>query len=137
MEKTANTIHSQKKKFIYSPHALSNNLENWKIYGFDGVYLQPNTFRLKLTDTEKRLHLAFLRAQVHGFGINIEIDTYSPHQMANGVQNFAKYAEMAERYGLPGRSLIFYQGNEMVYRMGTYKLSPYQEGYQLLNRVFK
>ncbi|WP_423408285.1 DUF4855 domain-containing protein [Heyndrickxia sp. MSNUG] len=137
VEKTAKSIHSQNKKFIYSPHALSNNFENWKIYGFDGVYLQPNTFRLKLTDTQKRLHLAFLRAQVNGIGINIEIDTYSPHQMASGVQNFAQYVEMAERYGLPGRSLIFYQGNEMVYRMGTYNLSPYQEGYQLMDRVFK
>lgn len=137
VEKTAKTVHAQSKKFIYSPHALSNNYENWKLYGFDGAYLQPNTFRLKLTDTQKRLHLAFLRAQIQGSGINVEIDTYSPHQMAEGVKNFEQYAEMAERYGLPGRSLIFYQGLEMVYRMDTFELPAYQDGYRLMERLFK
>jgi hypothetical protein len=139
VEKVAKSIHAGKKSFIYSPHALTTNFENWKTYGFDGAYLQPNTFRLKFSDTETatRLHKAFLEAQINGSGINIEIDTYSPHQMVAGLKNFEKYAEMAERYNLPGRSLIFYQGNEMLYRMGTQNHAGYPEAYNLVGRLFE
>jgi hypothetical protein len=130
-------VHAGKKNFIYSPHALTTKFENWKIYGFDGAYLQANTFRLKFTDTPKRLHKAFIAAQVNGSGINIEIDTYSPHQMMAGLANFSQYTEMAERYCLPGRSAIFYQGNEMGYRMGTFTYPGYHDAYQMVSRIFK
>jgi hypothetical protein len=137
VEQVAKKIHAQKKAFIYSPHALTTNFENWKVYGFDGAYLQPNTFRLKFTDTPQRLHKAFLSAQINGSGINIEIDTYSPHQMMEGIKNFEQYTEMSERYGLPGRSLIFYQGNDMLNRMASYSRPGYPEAYEMVSRMFK
>jgi hypothetical protein len=136
VEKIADTIHQHNRSFIYSPHALSSNFNRWKNYGFDGAYLQPNTFRLKLTDTQSRLHKAFLQAQIYGSGINIEIDQYAPHQIDAGIVNFRQYIEMAHRYGLPGRSLIFYQGIGMVDRMIKYhSQSSYYEAYQLLKSM--
>ncbi|OES44968.1 DUF4855 domain-containing protein [Domibacillus iocasae] len=137
VEQTATAIHKTGKTFIYSPHATSTNFENWQTYGFDAAYLQPNAFRLTLNDTEARLHKAFLRAQVNGSGINIEIDSYSPHQMGSGAVNFRDYLEMAARYRLPGQSLIMYQGTEMVSRMATYNdqtyNSLYKELYEMIN----
>jgi hypothetical protein len=136
VEKVAETIHQYNKSFIYSPHALSSNFHRWKNYGFDGAYLQPNTFRLKLTDTQSRLHKAFLQAQIYGSGINLEIDQYGPQLMDAGILNFRQYIEMAHRYGLPGRSLIFYQGVGMVDRMIKYhSQSSYFEAYQLLKSM--
>jgi hypothetical protein len=135
VEEVSNLIHSKNKKFIYSPHALSTNFNRWKNYGFDGAYLQPNTFRLKLTDTQARLHKAFLQAQIYDSGINIEIDQYAPHQIDAGLENFKQYIEMAHRYGLPGRSLIFYQGIGMVDRMVKYNQASYKEAYRLLNTM--
>jgi hypothetical protein len=136
VEKVAETIHQNNKSFIYSPHALSTNYNRWKNYGFDGAYLQPNTFRLSLTDTQARLHKAFLQAQIYESGINIEIDQYGPHQMDAGVQNFKQYIEMAHRYGLPNRSFIFYQGIGMVDRMIKYNYqTSYYEAYQLLKSM--
>jgi hypothetical protein len=132
VEKVSKELDKQNKAFIYSPHALSTNYENWHEYGFDGAYLQPNAFRLSLTDTKARLHKAFLKSQVHGSGINLEIDTYSPHQMDAGLVNFAQYMEIAKQYNLPDQSLILYQGNDMVYRMATYNDSAYQTAYKLL-----
>lgn len=132
----ADKIHDQNRAFIYSPHATSSNYEHWKNYGFDGAYLQPNAFRLKITDTQARLHRAFLQAQIYGSGINLEIDQYGPHQMDSGLENFRQYIEMAHRYGLPGQSLIFYQGVGMVDRMIKYWNQPsYYEAYRLLSSL--
>ncbi|MBT2661565.1 DUF4855 domain-containing protein [Bacillus sp. ISL-45] len=132
----ADEIHERNRAFIYSPHATSTNYEHWKNYGFDGAYLQPNAFRLKITDTEARLHRAFLQAQIYGSGINLEIDQYGPHQMEAGLQNFRQYIEMAHRYGLPGQSLIVYQGVGMVDRMVKYWNQPaYYQTYQLLSSL--
>lgn len=139
VQKIAATIHKQKKMFIYSPHALSSNFDRWQTYGFDGAYLQPNTFRLKFTDVEvqTRLHNAFLRAQIYGSGINLEIDQYSADKIVAGLKNYSQYTEMAQRYELPGRSFIHYQGTEMVNRMANYKQQPYDEAHQLLQGIIK
>lgn len=134
VEQTAAAIHKDGKTFIYSPHSTSTNFENWKTYGFDGAYLQPNAFRLELKNTEVRRHQAFLRAQVHGSGINIKIDSYSLHQIELGAVNFEAYLEMADRYRLPGQSLIMYQGTDMVNRMATYKNKTYNH---LYNEIYE
>lgn len=135
LEKVSATIHKQNKSFIYAPHALTTNFANWKYYGFDGAFLQPNSFRLALTDTEARLHKAFLNAQIHGSAITLEIDMYSPHQIDAGLINFYKYIDFANRYGLKGQSLLFYQGTGMVNRMDNYKQSGYKEAYKQLNEL--
>lgn len=135
--KTANKVHSLQKKFIYAPHARSTNFDKWQKYGFDGAYLQPNTFRLSLGDPKARLHKAFLEAQIKGSGITLEIDSYSPHQMAAGLVNFEQYLQFAELYGLKGQSLLLYQGTDMVYRMGTYKQAPYVDAYQKLSTLLR
>ena len=134
---TAKKVHSIGKKFIYAPHALTTNFENWKYYGFDGAYLQPNTFRLSLGDPQKRLHKAFLEAQIKGSGITLEIDSYSPHQMLAGQKNFSHYLEFAHRYNLKGQSLLMYQATDMVYRMGTMNHQPYKDAYQQLSELLR
>lgn len=135
--KTAKNVHRLQKKFIYSPHALATHTEKWQEYGFDGAYIQPNTFRLKLGDPSARLHKAFLEAQIKGTGITLEIDSYSPHQMVAGLPNFEKYLDFANLYGLKGQSLLLYQGTDMVYRMGTYPQESYQTAYRKLGELLK
>lgn len=136
LNKIADRIHERNRFFIYSPHATSTNFEHWKNYGFDGAYLQPNAFRLKIPDTLARLHRAFLQAQIYGSGINLEIDQYGPHQMDAGIENFKQYIEMAHRYELTGQSLIVYQGVGMVDRMVKYSNQPsYYQAYQLLSSL--
>lgn len=132
VEQTAQAVHKTGKAFIYSPHAASTNFANWKNYGFDAAYLQPNAFRLNLTDYNNRLHKAFLHAQINGSGINIEVDSYSLHQIEQGAERFRDYLQVAERYRLQGQSLIMYQDIEMVSRMATYNSKTYNELYKEL-----
>ena len=135
----AKKIHQQKKVFIYSPHALTTNFDRWQTYGLDGAFLQPNAFKTEYSSTfiKTRLHEAFINAQIHGSAINIEINSYSGDGMIAGLANFKQYVEMAERYDLPGRSLIMYQGTDMVYRMANYKQQPFQDAYGQLQRLIK
>ncbi|MGM9928475.1 MAG: DUF4855 domain-containing protein [Bacillus sp. (in: firmicutes)] len=137
VEYVSETLENQNVPLIYSPHALSYNFSHWNLYGFMGAYLQPNAFRLSGKEAEYKLHEAFVRAQIYNTGINIELNSYAPFQMEEGLTHFEQYVEMAERYNLPGRSLIMYQDTEMVHRLATYTEPGYNEAYQLLKRLIK
>lgn len=126
------------KFFIYSPHALSTNFYKWQEYGFDGAFLQPNAFRTSIRDKEERLHKAFINAQIYGTGITIEIDSYGLGHVASneGVEAFDLYMDFAKRYGLDEKSMMFYQGVNMVERMDTIDHPVYKQWYRQLNTTF-
>ncbi len=132
----AERIHEDGRLFIYSPHATSTNFKKWKSYGFDAAFLQPNAFRSHLKDKEKRLHMAFLKAQMYGTGINIEINSYSQAQAHYGEEAFDLYIDYAKRYGLDEKGMIFYQGVNMVERMATYDHPIFKKWYQQLTSTF-
>jgi len=129
-------IHRENKFFVYAPHATSTNFKKWRSYGFDAAFLQPNSFRKSVPDKEDRLHRAFINAQIYGSGITIEIDSYAPFQAEEGVEAFNLYMDYAKRYGLDKKSMIFYQGTNMVVRMATYDHPVYQMWYSQLKSTF-
>lgn len=139
LPKVSEIAHILGKSFIFSPHATSTNFENWKYFGFDAAYLQPNAFRLYFSEKEvqTRLHQAFIRAQVYGSGINIEINSYGPPQMLAGLDNYKHYVEFANRYGLSDQSFIHYQDTEMVSRMANYTQPGYRDAYELLKTIVR
>ena len=139
LPKVTESAHILGKSFIFSPHATSTNFENWKSFGFDAAYLQPNAFRHYFNEKEvqTRLHQGFIRAQVYGSGINIELNSYGPHQMLAGLENYKQYVDFANRYGLPEQSYIHYQGTEMVSRMANYTEPGYRDAYELLKTIVR
>lgn len=124
------------KFFIYSPHATSTNFYKWKDYGFDAAFLQPNAFRASIRNKEERLHQAFVNAQVYGTGITIEIDSYHLDKAEQGVEAFDLYMDMAKRYGLDEKGMMFYQGTNMVERMATFNHPVYKRWYEQLTETF-
>ncbi len=132
----AQTIHHDDKLFIYAPHATSTNFPKWQSYGFDAAFLQPNSFRKSVVNKEDRLHRAFINAQIYGSGITIEIDSYAPFQVDDGIEAFNLYMDYAKRYGLDKNSMIFYQGTNMVVRMATYEHPVYKMWYEQLTDTF-
>lgn len=129
-------IHQKNKFLIYAPHATSTNFQNWKSYGFDAAFLQPNAFRSSLSDKEERLHKAFVNAQQYGTGITMEIDSYGLAQAPEGVETFTLYTDFAKRYGLNEKGMIFYQGINMVERMNTYESPIFRTWHQQLTSTF-
>ncbi len=140
LETIAQELKSKEMKFIYSPHALSTNFDNWKWYGFDGAYLQANAHKVSLSEQEVKtlLHQSFLRAQIKDSGLNLEIENHSNNTLEIGLKNFHTYLETAKLYNLPGQSFIMYQGTEMIFRLGTYNTelhrNMYEELHQFLNQ---
>ncbi|WP_157843136.1 DUF4855 domain-containing protein [Bacillus sp. FJAT-42315] len=129
-------IHQDGKYFIYAPHATSTNFHKWKSYGFDAAFLQPNAFKTGVQNKEERLHLAFLKAQMYGTGITIEINSYSQSQAHLGVEAFDLYMDYSKRYGLDKHGMMFYQGVNMVERMATYDHPIFQNWYRQLTGTF-
>ncbi|WP_046174510.1 DUF4855 domain-containing protein [Domibacillus indicus] len=129
-------IHQQNKFLIYAPHATSTNFQNWKSYGFDAAFLQPNAFRTSVSNKVERLHKAFVNAQIYGTGITMEIDSYGLAQAPEGVETFTMYTDFAKRYGLDQKGMIFYQGINMVERMVTYDSPIFQTWHRQLTSTF-
>lgn len=129
-------IHLQNKFLIYAPHATSTNFQNWKSYGFDAAFLQPNAFRTSVNNKVERLHKAFVNAQLYGTGITMEIDSYGLAQAPEGVETFTLYTDFAKRYGLDEKGMIFYQGVNMVERMATYDSPIFQTWHRQLTSTF-
>jgi len=126
-------------KFIYSPHALSTNYDYWKENGFDGAFLQVNAHKMHFTNTEvqKRLHDAFLSAQMRGSGINLEIENHGPTTALQGFENFRTYLRYADMYGLQDKSVIMYQGVSMIHRLATYEDKEYNALYDEIYQFIK
>lgn len=135
IENVANEIHSIGKYFIYSPHATSNNFPLWQTLGFDDAFLQPNAFKMTGSGVKYRIHLAFLKAQIYGNSINVEINSHGPNQILEGLANFEQYIDLAKRYNLPNHRFIMYQDIEMVYRMANATQPGFKETYELLQSI--
>ncbi|NNU94945.1 DUF4855 domain-containing protein, partial [Geobacillus sp. NFOSA3] len=101
-------IHQQKGKFIYSPHALSTNFENWQSYGFDGAYLQSNAHFMNLSEeeTKAKLHNSLIEAQTRNSGVNLEIENHGYATVDIGLEKFRQYLHFADLYGARSQSLI-------------------------------
>ncbi|MBE3569067.1 MAG: DUF4855 domain-containing protein [Bacillales bacterium] len=132
-------IHQQKGKFIYSPHALSTNFENWQSYGFDGAYLQSNAHFMNLSEeeTKAKLHNSLIEAQTRNSGVNLEIENHGYATVDIGLDKFRQYLHYADLYGASSQSLIMYQGASMVNRLATYNNPLYQEMYTELYHFLK
>lgn len=138
VKKTSALLKSKGKQLIYSPHSRSTNFEHWQEYGFSGAYLQSNAFKVKtsLKDVQKQLHFGYLEALTYGSGINLEIDDVSlSNDIQDRITKFDEYLRLGRLYHLPGRSVIMYQGTEMIYRLGTYH-SKYGERYANFQKAY-
>lgn len=139
LQMVSDYIHQKKGKFIYSPHALSTNFENWKSYGFDGAYLQSNAHFIDLSEkeTKAKIHSSFIEAETRNSGVNLEIENHGYATVDIGLDKFRQYLHLADQYGARSQSLIMYQGASMVNRLATYTDPRYQKMYKELYHFLK
>ncbi|MCH1625093.1 DUF4855 domain-containing protein [Ferdinandcohnia quinoae] len=135
---TAYAVQNTGKKFIYSPHSRSTNLEKWDSYGLDGAYLQMNAHKAihNEFETKRLLHKGYLNALINGTGINIEIED-STLDIELVFQNLRNYLEVGRLYGAEDKSIIMYQGTEMVHRLATSPREDYKKMYEDLYKFLR
>ncbi|GIN64098.1 hypothetical protein J27TS8_40910 [Robertmurraya siralis] len=134
LKRVSSYLKNSNYKFTYSPHAGTANLPNWKSYGFDAPYLQSNAFKIRTNHDAmlKKLHDGYIRSILHGTGVNIEIENSGPKDIEVSFRNLRAYLELGRLYDLSGKSIIMYQGTEMIYRLTAIQEEEYREMYDEL-----
>lgn len=110
-------IRSKGKQFYWIPYYSSNGFSEWKKYGFDIAYLQPNYFFNKEIPND-RVDNSCALAHTHNMGLEMEFDgnalAASKNQKSDRLQN---YIGSFYRNGVFRNSAIaYYEGGGAMLR---------------------
>lgn len=139
LKEVSQYLHSNGYNFVFSPHSGAANLQNWEDYGFDAAYLQSNAFKIRdnYGMMLRKLHEGYIRSLQFGTGVNLEIENSGVDDVEVSFQNLRAYLRLGELYDLSGKSMIMYQGTEMIYRLTKVDNPEYKEMYDELYNFFK
>jgi hypothetical protein len=126
----AQAVHARGKEFFWIPsYHVNTPLGDWKTYGFDEAYLQPNFFfhpELPVT----RLQHACNYAQAHGMGLEIEFDPRMITDTSVYEPRFHAYLDAFTQYGVKdGAAMAWYEGGGALYRLAVSDSSQLRADY--------
>lgn len=113
MSKLSDYLHTKDLTFNWIPYFNADGYAEWKSYGFDVAYLQPNYFFNEVPDS--RLDDACDNARRNGMGMEIEFDGNALE--GNGANSgkgykLRNYMDAFKRHGVWEKSPIaYYQGS--------------------------
>ena len=104
------------KQFYWIPYYMANGYSQWKSYGFDVAYLQPNYFFNKRIDDNRVINSCDL-AYTHNMALEMEFDGRA---LANSKENhrdrLVNYIQTFKRKGVfENASIAYYEGGRGVY----------------------
>ncbi len=110
MSGVAEYLDSKNFTFNWIPYYTADGFSEWKSFGFDCAYLQPNYFfNASIPDT--RLSDACTQALKFGMGMEIEFDGNALESYGRGYKH-RNYMEYFKRYGIwKSCPLAYYQGS--------------------------
>ena len=110
MSGVAEYLDSKDYTFNWIPYYTADGFSEWKSFGFDCAYLQPNYFfNTSVPDT--RLSDACSQALKFGMGMEMEFDGNALEKYGRGYR-LRNYMEYFKRYGIWKSSpLAYYQGS--------------------------
>ena len=111
-------IHSKGMRFYWIPYFSSRGLENWKSYGFDFAYLQPNYFFNKQVP-RSRLNEACRRAASLHMGMEFEVDERVLHGRTDSfAPKMTDYIDDFTTNGVFSKSAVaYYLGTDVLVRI--------------------
>lgn len=109
-------IRSKGQKFYWIPYYMSNGYSQWKDYGFDIAYLQPNYFFDKKISAE-RVRNACELAFTHNMGMEMEFDARA---LADNKENYrgrliTYINTFKEKNVFKNSSIAYYEGGRSIY----------------------
>ena len=110
-------IRSKEQKFYWIPYYMSNGYSQWKDYGFDIAYLQPNYFFNKKIE-EERVRNACELAFTHNMGVEMEFDTRALYDSKeNHRDRLINYINTFKEQGVfKNSSIAYYEGGQGIYQ---------------------
>lgn len=116
----ANEVHARGKEFFWIPsYHVDTPLGDWKAYGFDEAWLQPNFF-FHPGLSPARLQNACDYARAHGMGLEMEFDPRMITQPEVFEPRFHAYLDSYRRDGVNvGAAMAWYEGGGALYRLAA------------------
>ncbi len=116
----AQAVHARGMEFFWIPsYHVNTPLGDWKSFGFDEAYLQPNFFfhpELPVT----RLQHACNYAHDHGMGLEIEFDPRMITETSVYEPRFHDYLDAFTQYGVKDNAaMAWYEGGGALYRLAV------------------
>jgi Domain of unknown function (DUF4855) len=126
----AQAVHARGKKFFWIPsYHVTTPIGNWKSFGFDEAYLQPNFF-FTPTVPPSRLQHACNFAKEHGMGLEIEFDPRMITDSTVFEPRFHAYLDAFTQYGVrDGAAMAWYEGGGALYRLAVSDSSRWRADY--------
>lgn len=118
LQAVASFVHARGKQFLWIPYWHSGVLPgNWRSYGFDVAWQQPNHFfHPELPDS--RLQAACDFARRHGMGLEMEFDGRLLTRPETFEPRFNAYLETFTRNGVRDTaSVAWYEGGGALYQL--------------------
>ncbi len=109
-------IRSRGQKFYWIPYYMSNGYSQWRDYGFDIAYLQPNYFFNKKIN-EERVRNACELAFTHNMGMEMEFDARAlDGSKENHRDRLINYINtFKEQNVFKTSSIAYYEGGRGIY----------------------
>ena len=126
----AQMVHARGKEFFWIPsYHVNTPLGDWKSFGFDAAYLQPNYFfHPELSAT--RLQHACDYARGHDMGLEIEFDPRMMTQSSIYEPRFHSYLDAFTQYGVQDNAaMAWYEGGGALYRLAVSDSSKMRADY--------
>jgi len=131
----AQAVHARGKEFFWIPsYHVNTPLGDWKSFGFDQAWLQPNFFfHPGLSPT--RLQSACDFARVHGMGLEMEFDPRMITDPSVYEPRFHAYLDAFTRNGVrDGAAMAWYEGGGALYRLAVSDNPKFRGDYDELAR---
>lgn len=111
-----NYIRLKKKQFYWIPYYMAHGYSQWKVYGFDVAYLQPNYFFNKRIE-DGRVENACDLAYTYNMALEMEFDGKAlARSKENHRDRLMNYIQTFQKKGVFNHSSIaYYEGGRGVY----------------------
>lgn len=133
-----NYIREKGRKFYWIPYYMSNGFSQWKEYGFDMAYLQPNYFFDKNIGDE-RVDNACELAYTHNMGLEMEFDARAlAGNPADHRGRLVKYIETFKAKDVfKNSSIAYYEGGQGIYQLSKSTDEKDKEMIDMLHSIIK
>ncbi|MGH8024404.1 MAG: DUF4855 domain-containing protein [Limisphaerales bacterium] len=131
----ARLAHARGKEFFWIPYwQPKSRLADWKSFGFDEAWLQPNYF-FHPTLSTRRLQDACDFARAHGMGLEMEFDSRMITDPPVFEPRFHAYLDAFARNDVQERAaMAWYEGGGALYSLASSKNPKYRGDYDELAR---
>ncbi|MBP3387467.1 MAG: DUF4855 domain-containing protein [Clostridia bacterium] len=141
---TSDYIHSKGMSFLFDPFYLSLGFDEYKSYGFDCAFMQPNYC---FYDYFTELSLKEFAKTATRFGTGCEIEVVEPYKLLSSPETeglkFQKYLYYGAKYGYMNTAHSYYQGAgpgtfyTMAKSTNAYLRSLYDDLYKFIKGAYE